>query len=75
MSIVLTSRSGADGKLHLEIPVNEPNAEFTVEVVIRPNMQAGKGWPPGYSALFGSIDDETFTVHPQPPMPPPVAIE
>jgi hypothetical protein len=75
MSILLTSRSGADSKLHLEIPVDEPNAEFTVEVVVHPKPQTGKGWPPGYTALFGSIDDESFTVHPQPPVPPPIDVE
>jgi hypothetical protein len=75
MSIVLTSRSGPDSKLHLEIPVGEPDAEFVVEVVVRPKAPGGNGWPPGYSALFNSIDDETFTVHPQPPLPPGVEIE
>jgi hypothetical protein len=70
MSIVIQSRSGADGKLHLEIPVDKADAEFEVEVVVRPRSSAGR-WPPGYAALFGSIDDDTFTVHPQPPLPPP----
>ncbi|MBA4188688.1 MAG: hypothetical protein C0467_11875 [Planctomycetaceae bacterium] len=63
MSIVLTSRSGPDSKLHLEIPVSQPDAEFEVEVVVRPKPPAPNDWPPGYSALFNSIDDETFTVH------------
>lgn len=36
MSIVLTTRSGPDGKLHLEIPVSQPGAEFEVEVTVRP---------------------------------------
>ena len=36
MSIVLTSRSGPDGKLHLEIPVSQPGTEFEVEVTVRP---------------------------------------
>ncbi len=75
MTIVFTSQSGADGKLHLEIPVDQPNAQFTIEVVVRQSPPAQKGWPPGYSALFGSIDDETFTTHPQPSMPPPVDLE
>jgi hypothetical protein len=74
MSIVLTSRSGPDSKLHLEVPVDKPNTDFEVEVVVRPKS-GGKGWPPGYFDLFGSIDDETFTVHQQPPLPPPVEIE
>ena len=75
MSIVLISRSGPDSKLHLEVPVDKPNTDFEVEVVVRPKAAEGKGWPPGYFDLFGSIDDETFTVHPQPPLPPPVEIE
>ncbi len=74
MSIVIRSRSGADGKLHLEIPVDQPDAEFEVEVVVRPKPVSG-GWPPGDAAVFGSIDDDTFTVHPQPPLPPAVAFE
>jgi hypothetical protein len=74
-SIVLHSKSGPDSKLHLDIPVGSPNAEFEVEVVVRPTPVQGQGWPPGYFALFGSIDDETFTVHPQPPLPSPVEVE
>ncbi len=75
MGIVLNSRSWADSKLHLEIPVDEPNQEFVVEIQVHPKLPARKGWPSGYSELFGSIDDETFTVHPQPPMPPTLDIE
>lgn len=75
MGIVLTSRSWADSKLHLEIPVDEPNREFVVEVHVHPKPSAKRGWPPGYSALFGSIDDDTFTVQPQPAMPPPLDME
>jgi hypothetical protein len=73
-SIVLRSRSGPDGKLHLEVPVGQPDTEYEVEIVVRP--KPGKVvLPPGYFDLLGSIDDETFTVHPQPPMPPPVELE
>lgn len=74
-SIVLHSTSGPDGKLHLEVPVGAPNTEFEVEMVVRPKPLPGQGWPPGYFELFGSIDDETFMVHPQPPLPPPVEFE
>lgn len=75
-NIVIHSRSGPDGKLHLEVPVGRADTEFEVEVVARPMTPEGKGWPPGYFELFGSIDDETFTVHPQPPpLPPPLEIE
>jgi hypothetical protein len=74
-SILLHSVSGPDGKLHLEVPVGVPNVEFEVEVVARPKPPCGQGWPAGYFNLFGSVDDETFAVHPQPPLPPPVEIE
>lgn len=36
MSYVLTSTSDAEGKLHLEIPVSQPDMEFEVEVSVRP---------------------------------------
>ncbi len=74
-SIVLQSTSGPDGKLHLEVPVGRPNTEFEVEVLVRPKPLQTQGWPPGYFELFGSIDDETFTVHPQPPLPPALEVE
>ena len=73
-SLVLNATSGPDGKVHLEVPVGSPNTEFEVEVVVRP--KSGKVVrPPDYFDLIGSIDDETFTVHPQPPLPPPVEME
>jgi hypothetical protein len=71
-AIVLQSKSGPDSKLHLEVPVGQPNTEFEVEVIVRPK-RAERSFPPGYFDLIGSIDDETFIVHPQPPLPPPVA--
>ena len=74
-SIVLRSRSGPDSKIHLEVPVDRPDTEFEVEVVVRQETPEGKGWPPGYFDLFGSIDDETLIVHPQPPVPPPLEFE
>lgn len=73
-TIVLQSKSGSDGKLHLEVPVDQPNTEFEVEVVVRPK-NAARSFPPGYFDLIGSVDDETLIVHPQPPLPPPVEIE
>jgi len=74
-NIVLHSTSGPDGKLHLEVPVGKPGAEFEVEVVVRPKPAPGNGWPPGYFDLFGSIDDETFVRPPQGELPPPVELE
>ncbi len=72
--IVMQSRSGPDGKLHLEVPVDRPDAEFEVEVVVRPKT-AARTLPPRYFDLIGSVDDETLIVHPQPPLPPPMEIE
>jgi hypothetical protein len=46
-NILIRSRSGQDGKLHLEVPVGEPNAEFEVEVVVRPRNPQGEAWPSG----------------------------
>jgi hypothetical protein len=56
----------ADGTLELDQKLTIPPGRVKVRV-----EPAGihAGWPPGYSDLFGSIDDETFTVHPQLPMP------
>jgi len=71
---VMQSRSGPDSKLHLEVPVGQPDTEFEVEMVVRPKTDA-RTFPPGYFDLNGSVDDETLTVHPQPPMPPPVEID
>lgn len=34
-SIVLRTRSGQDGVLHLEVSVGRPDTEFEVEVVVR----------------------------------------
>ena len=73
-SIVLHSTSEPDGKLHLEIPVGQPDTEFEVEVTARPKS-AGIVLPPGYFNLIGSIDDEIFVRQPQGELPPPVDLE
>jgi hypothetical protein len=69
-SIVLYSTSG----LRLEVPVGQADTEFEVELVARPKMPA-RTLPPGYFNLIGSVDDDTLTIHPQPPLPPPVEVE
>jgi hypothetical protein len=73
-SIVLNSTSGPDGKLHLEVPVGQPDTEFEVTVTARPKP-AGIELPPDYFKLIGSIDDETFVRPPQGELPPPVELE
>jgi len=73
-SIVLRSTSGADGKLHLEVPVGAANTEFEIEVLVRPNADMVK-LPPDYFKLIGSIDDESFVRPPQGELPPPVDVD
>jgi len=72
--ILLQSKSGPDGKLHLVVPVGKADAEFEVELIVRPK-NAVRTFPPGYFDLIGSVDDETLIAHPQPPMPPPLEME
>ena len=72
--IVLQSRTGSDGVLHLDIPLGRPDTSYEVELVAHPKP-ARRTLPPGYFNLIGSVDDDTFVVHPQPPMPPLVDLE
>ncbi len=58
--VVIHSRSGPDSKLRLEVPVAQPNAEFEVEVVVRPKT-ATRSFSPGYFDLIGSVHDETLS--------------
>lgn len=69
--IVLQSRSGPDGKLHLEIPVDRPDTDFEIEVRQKPALTL----PPGYFGLLGSVNDDALTVHSQPPLPPSLDVE
>jgi hypothetical protein len=63
-----------DGTLQLDQQLALPIGR--VKVRVEPvQSEVGQGWPPGYSDLFGSIDDDTLTVHPQPPLPPAVVVE
>jgi hypothetical protein len=59
-AIQVSGKTGADGVLHLSIPVGTPDAEFEVVVHLQQRMADG-GWPPGYfENVAGSITDETF---------------
>ncbi len=73
-NLLIHVRSGQDSKLHLEVPVGTPNAEFEVEVAVRPTSQLPKAWPPNYFDLFGSISDTTFGRPPQGEWPAPVQL-
>ena len=80
-AIHVSETTGKDGTLLLRIPLGKPETKYEVVVVVQPAQEGvtatpeERGWPPGYFDLIGSIDDDTFVVHPQPPMPPPVEIE
>jgi hypothetical protein len=75
-TIQTRERTGPDGALSLRIPLGRPDTEFEVVVVLQPKPAAETPHlPPSYYDLLGSIDDETFFVHPQPPLPPPVELE
>lgn len=50
-SIVLHSTSGPDGKLHLEVPVGQPDTELEVQVTARPTTTT-RPLPPGYSSSW-----------------------
>jgi hypothetical protein len=65
--IVLQSKTGS-------VPLGEPDTSYEVELVLHARS-AGQTLPPGYFDLIGSVDDDTFVVHSQPPVPPPVELE
>ncbi len=66
-TIHATEKTASDGTLTLRVPLGQPDTEFEVVVVVQPKAKAseGRGWPPGYFDLFGSIDDVTFVRPPQ----------
>jgi hypothetical protein len=49
-TIQVRGKTGADGVLHLSIPLETPEAEFEAVVVIQPEkpVEANGGWPPGF---------------------------
>jgi hypothetical protein len=67
-TIKTSERTGTDGTLTLRVPLGRPDTEFDVVLVVQPKTPAGRGLPPGYFDLIGSIDDDTFDVPPQPPL-------
>jgi hypothetical protein len=74
-TIKISERTSTDGTLTLRVPLGRPNTEFDVVLVVEPKSPPAQGLPPGYFDLIGSIDDDTFVVHPQPALPPPLEIE
>ncbi|QLE58794.1 hypothetical protein [Nostoc sp. TCL26-01] len=47
-SIKLSKRVGADGILHLDIPVEMPDTEIEVTVTIKRVTPQQRGWMPGF---------------------------
>lgn len=74
-TIHTTERTSSDGTLTLRIPLGVPETEYEIVVVAQPKTAGPRPLPPGYFDLLGSVNDDTFVVHPQPPLPPPVDLE
>lgn len=73
MHMILNSRSGADGVLHLAIPVSGADRDFHVEVTVRdPDAFV---LPEHYFDVLGSIADATFERPPQGESPEAVTFE
>lgn len=79
--IQLTATADADGRVRLDVPAGPAGAEFEVAVVLHAKPAANGtghkrtpeelGWPPGYfDSVYGSVTDDTFVRHPQPPLDP-----
>jgi hypothetical protein len=49
-TIQVRGKTGADGVLHLSIPLGTPEAEFEAVVVVQPQAPSGvhPDWPPGF---------------------------
>jgi hypothetical protein len=48
-SIQVRGKTGADGVLHLSIPVEAPHAEFDIVVVVQQQpVTVHPSWPPGF---------------------------
>jgi len=63
-TILVQGKAGADGVLHLSIPLGTPDLEYEVMVNLQPRLP--DDWPPGYfEETAGGITDETFVRPPQ----------
>ena len=79
-TIRVVGKIGKDGMRSLHIPLDHPETEYEVLVVVQPRTTATtpeeRGWPPGYfEKTFGSIGDETFVRPPQGELPRPVELD
>lgn len=65
MQMILNSRSGADGVLHLDIPVTRADTEFEVNVSVRAKADDSQtDWRNWVAAMAGSWEGD-FTRPPQ----------
>jgi hypothetical protein len=79
-TIRVLEKTGKDGALNLRIPLDKPETNFEVVVIVQPcaptsATAAERGWPPGYFDLAGAITDETFVRQPLGEMPKPIDLE
>lgn len=82
-TIRVSEKAGKDGALLLRIPLDKPDAEYDVILIVHPKADsadsstpAERGWPTGYfDSTYGSIDDDTFFRHPQGELPKPVDLD
>lgn len=54
-SIMLHARSGPDSKIHLEVPVGQPDTEFEVKVEVRPAPAEKKRAMTAYDLLHSGL--------------------
>jgi hypothetical protein len=73
------AKTDPDGRIRLTFPGGAPGSYYDLALVMVPHQEPADrptpeelGWPKGYfENTCGSIDDDTFMIHPQPPLPPP----
>jgi hypothetical protein len=68
--IILHSRTGPDGTLHLDVPLGSEQAGREVQVVIEPapKRMAQAEWAAWVQSMAGSITDPAFERPPQLPL-------
>ncbi|HBI43365.1 MAG TPA: hypothetical protein DDY78_10995 [Planctomycetales bacterium] len=68
--MVLKSKVGSDGVLHLALPVGVEEADkevlITVEPITPKKEETQEEWEAWVDSMAGSITDPTFIRHPQP---------
>jgi hypothetical protein len=69
-SIVVESRTGPDGTLHLDVPLGPDRANQPVRVVIQslPRSMSQAEWVTWVHSMAGSITDPNFERPPQLPL-------